>query len=252
MCHGLLGIDAVKSPMSMIMPDWSYWGGIKEALIAREIPVYSGSVLPAGSIKTRAEMLRKLIKKQNLTTVNLIGHSMGGLDARYLASKLTGPDLVVKSITTISTPHRGSPIADLLIDSVFSKHQLELLFNTLAVFGINDSTGFEQLTTKFMTEKFNNDIRDDPDVTYLSFGARFVPKWYSLFKFSRDYIQRHDGDNDGMVSVNSSQWGEYIGTLDKCDHLDVINMLRQKSPNSTFDPIAFYLSIVNNLAERGF
>jgi hypothetical protein len=39
---------------------------------------------------------------------------MGGLDARYLISKL-GYGTKVASLTTISTPHRGSPLADVAL-----------------------------------------------------------------------------------------------------------------------------------------
>lgn len=40
---------------------------------------------------------------------HLIGHSMGGLDARVVASRW--PERVA-SVTTLCTPHRGSPVAD--------------------------------------------------------------------------------------------------------------------------------------------
>src|SRR5215510_6280544 len=50
--------------------------------------------------------------------VHIIAHSMGGLDARYLLCNnlygLGALDRVV-SLSTISTPHRGSQVADLLV-----------------------------------------------------------------------------------------------------------------------------------------
>jgi triacylglycerol lipase len=47
---------------------------------------------------------------------HIIAHSMGGLDSRYLLSPVSGRQLVgpVRSLTTISTPHHGSPVADLI------------------------------------------------------------------------------------------------------------------------------------------
>lgn len=36
-------------------------------------------------------------------------------------------------------------------------------------------------------------------------------------------MERIEGANDGLVSVNSSMWGEYKGTLVDCSHLDLIN-----------------------------
>lgn len=51
--------------------------------------------------------------------MNLIGHSMGGLDARYLITHLQPEAFTVKTLTTIATPHRGSAFADYLLVSVF-------------------------------------------------------------------------------------------------------------------------------------
>jgi pimeloyl-ACP methyl ester carboxylesterase len=43
--------------------------------------------------------------------VHLIGHSQGGLDARYAVGKL-GFDQKVVSVTTMGSPHRGTPLGD--------------------------------------------------------------------------------------------------------------------------------------------
>lgn len=46
------------------------------------------------------------------TKVHIVGHSQGGLDARYAVSRLGyGPHTL--SVTTLSTPHRGTPLGDL-------------------------------------------------------------------------------------------------------------------------------------------
>jgi triacylglycerol lipase len=41
-----------------------------------------------------------------------MAHSMGGLDCRYLISRIKPDDYTPLSLTTISTPHRGSPFMD--------------------------------------------------------------------------------------------------------------------------------------------
>src|SRR6185503_14616333 len=43
--------------------------------------------------------------------VNLIGHSHGGLDVRYVAA--VRPDLVA-SVSSVATPHKGAALADYL------------------------------------------------------------------------------------------------------------------------------------------
>ena len=44
--------------------------------------------------------------------VNIIAHSKGGLDSQLLA-KISKPEFEVLSLSTLSTPHRGSVVADL-------------------------------------------------------------------------------------------------------------------------------------------
>jgi len=49
------------------------------------------------------------------------------------------------------------------------------------------------------------------------------PPLFSPFRHSHSVISRVEGPNDGLVSVASSQWGSYKGTLVGVSHLDLIN-----------------------------
>lgn len=51
----------------------------------------------------------------------------------------------------------------------------------------------------------------------------FEPTLLSVFRASHRIIEPIEGPNDGMVSVNSSMWGQYKGTLKGVSHLDLIN-----------------------------
>ena len=62
-------------------------------------------------------------------------------------------------------------------------------------------------------------IRD----SYFSYGATFEPSFWSSFYHSHNIVQDAEGANDGLVSVASSRWGEYKGTLEGVSHLDLIN-----------------------------
>lgn len=44
-----------------------------------------------------------------------------------------------------------------------------------------------------------------------------------MFRQSHRIILREEGENDGLVSVDSSKWGTYKGTLKDVSHLDMIN-----------------------------
>ena len=46
--------------------------------------------------------------------VLIVAHSMGGLDARYMISRM-GMEDHVAALLTITTPHRGSPYADWIV-----------------------------------------------------------------------------------------------------------------------------------------
>jgi triacylglycerol lipase len=79
------------------------------------------------------------------------------------------------------------------------------------------------LTTKYMQEEFNPKTPDDPKVRYFSYGASVRPTPWSSFRQSHRVIESMEGPNDGLVSVTSSRWGTYKGTLVDVSHLDLIN-----------------------------
>jgi len=100
----------------------SHWRGIREVLEANGVEVLMTRVAATGSIADRAARLEELIaEKFPGRDVNLVGHSMGGLDCRYLISQVQPKTFKPITLTTISTPHRGSPFADYLIDNVIGR-----------------------------------------------------------------------------------------------------------------------------------
>ena len=72
-----------------------------------------------GSIEHNAEQLKEYIHRIMLLTgaekVNIIAHSKGGLDSKYMITNL-GMEDNVASLTTLFTPHRGSIIASKIWD----------------------------------------------------------------------------------------------------------------------------------------
>jgi triacylglycerol lipase len=74
---------------------------------------------PTGSIVYRTGVLMDSIEKScadGVGSIHLVGHSTGGLDVRLLASPTAWPELPdwferVRTVTTISTPHYGTPLA---------------------------------------------------------------------------------------------------------------------------------------------
>lgn len=181
----------------------------------------TASVPASASIEARAARLARTVTALAAgRSVNIVAHSMGGLDARYMLAVLR-PAVDVRSLTTIATPHRGSHVADELLRRVGPVWRPRV-YGALERVGV--ATGaFGQLSAEYMREVFNEEVRDVEGVRYLSYGAAFEPGWMSVFRRSHRLLKEAEGENDGLVSVESSRWGEYKGTLVGVSHLDLIN-----------------------------
>ena len=102
-----------------------------------------------------------------------------------------------------------------------------------------DSPAYSNLTSTYMEEEFNPNVPDIPSVKYWSVAARtntmsfFHPLWFprlivdSVQEKQRKQLpdsaqsSRLDWGNDGLVTVESAKWGDFLGVLDNCDHWDV-------------------------------
>jgi triacylglycerol lipase len=217
-----MGFDELRLA-GALLPGVHYWRGITEAMKANGMEVITASVPATGSIEERALKLGKdIAAKADGKSVNIIAHSMGGLDARYMISRLQPDNVEVLSLTTIATPHRGSTFADFVFDEI-GEANLPYFYKILKILGLGSSGAFSQLTTKYMQEEFNPKTPDDPKVRYFSYGASVRPTPWSSFRQSHRVIESMEGPNDGLVSVTSSRWGTYKGTLVDVSHLDLIN-----------------------------
>jgi len=106
--------------------------------------------------------------------------------------------------------------------------------------------------------KFNEETPDVPGVQYFSWGAVYDPGLIDTWKWPHSVILEREGPNDGLVSVESSKWGTYLGTLSQVNHLDLVgwvNTARYKwaeimGKEIKFRPATFYLGIVDMLARE--
>ena len=138
-----------------------------------------------------------------------------------MISQLKPPNIRVLSLTTVATPHRGSAFADYTFRFIGPKN-IPSLYKILDFFGL-ETGAFRQLTQDYMAKSFNPRTPDLEGVKYYSYGAAFQPQLTSVFRVSHDIVEKAEGDNDGLVSVASSNWGAYKGTLNHVSHLDLIN-----------------------------
>ncbi|KAF8578410.1 alpha/beta-hydrolase [Ramaria rubella] len=256
-CHGLLGFDSIPLGPSFAPVEVSHWRGIKEVLEANGVEVLITRVPATSSIDDRANVLeQKVSEVYPGREVHLIGHSMGGLDCRYLTTHLRHSKFKVRSITTIATPHRGSAFADHFIQTI-GRDRLPSVISLLDMLpnGGGDGKAFESLTVERMRQ-FNEETPDVEGVKYFSWGATYEPGLIDTWRWPHSVVLEKEGPNDGLVSVESSKWGVYLGTLDNVSHLDLvgwINTARYKWAALTgreiaFKPATFYLGVADHLA----
>ncbi len=159
---------------------------------------------------------------------------------------------MVRSLTTISTPHRGSSIASYILD------RPELIRKGLT--GLADFMGrrlhdapsdaqrsLEQLTPEAVATDFNPGVPDHPGVRYYSWAGRAGIGTHTpinpLLKLPNRVLFEAEGENDGIVSVSSATWSGFQGTIE-ADHGRQIGV---KAWNGDFEPVPFVLSIIQKV-----
>jgi len=238
LAHGLLGFDELR--LGQMRQE--YFRGVPERLRIGGASVHVLKVHPFAGVAQRAEELARYIRSLDAKHVNIIAHSMGGLDARYALAHLDVGKRV-RSLTTIGTPHRGTPLANL---------GSQLLTGALVVRPIIEKLGLQvdaldQLTTQKMAE-FNRTVPDVKGVAYgCVVGAMESPslEMNPLLVPSFMFIARQAGPNDGLVPAESQSWGEVLTRI-QADHWAQIGW------SLKFDAPEFYNGLVTDLRGRGF
>lgn len=239
----------------------SSWGHIPEFLEKGGANVYLGGLDAWNSIDGNAGLLKikvgEILALSGAKKVNLIAHSKGGLDSRYMISKL-GMGEKVASLTSISTPHRGTAFADvstgLLHDDGLTYKAIDLLGELMGDKRPESIIAIKELTRKSMKE-FNADVKDVGGVYYQSFGSRMVSLADDpLFFPSYGIVTKYEGENDGMVSVVSCQWGDFRGILEGkvggISHLQITGAVRDVV--SGINIPMWYVGMVQDLKARGY
>ena len=247
--------------------DWqlfNYWGRIPRELIRNGATIYYGKQDSATSMEICAneikEQVLKIIEKEKCEKVNIIGHSKGGLDARYAISCL-GIDKNVASLTTVGTPHRGCKFVDQLLCRFPDKfvHALAKKYNSVYL-KLGDKTtdfysGIYDLTTSKCAE-FNEKVPNKEGVVYQSVSSKMSSMFSAGFPLNICYafIARKEGENDGFVTVESSKHGNYLGCYSTkgkrgVSHGDTIDLMRENIRG--FDVCECYVDIVRELKAKG-
>ena len=246
-----------------------YWGRIPNVLRSHGADVYFGEQDCWASTETNAHALCRridaILSETGAEKINIIAHSKGGLEARMTASSLGYGDRIA-SITTIGTPHRGS--------KTFTKFlRAPRVFFSIAAFAVNNwirlvgdkKPDFRRVCEEFSVvhmERFNAENPDVPGV-FCQSVAGVMKRPFSDINLSTAcfVLNKIEGPNDGLVSVESAAWGERCieirgNTRRGISHLDEIDLRRapfsRRTGEGVRDITDFYVELVHDLKNRGF
>ena len=234
--HGLFGFDRIGVPGAR----FDYFRGISAHLATLGCHAHAVKLPMASSVPARAKALVAAIDALPHERIDLVAHSLGGLDARYALAHL-GLATRVRSLVTIGTPHHGSPLADL-----FHEGQLDWLRRLVGVLGL-PVTALEWLSSSAL-DKFNRDVPDVPGVRYACVvgGLKKGSPIPMALMASHAWLERVAGANDGVVPVRSQFWGETIAEID-ADHFAQIGWT--VGVRKTFDAAGLYAFVVARLGD---
>lgn len=236
------------------------FGRIGEELEAEGYKVYIADTDGFGSIENNARQLKRFIEAVKITCqcdkVNIIAHSKGGLDAKYMITH-HGMEDSVASLTTLCTPHHGSIIASKIWELPMALKKLIAFFIDMFYCVVcrdehpDSMRACEQLRT--------SDVAEDT----LQFSYKVYCQSYSteISEIKDCYImglpmklQHHYEvmDNDGVVAEESTHFGNYRG---KCldipvSHVQIIDLFSKKEQKEKI--YAFYKKLCLELLEMGY
>jgi len=257
--HGLLGFDRI------FFIDYFYQ--VKATLTARGYQVAETHVAPVNTVDFRTRQLKaeidQILDETGAEKVDIIAHSMGGLDVRHLISAYGYGDRI-GALVTIGTPHHGTRIADVAygVSSEATKLMEAIRYLCLgdgtAALGhgpIDIRGAIGDMTTNYMETRFNPNNPDDPRVVYESYegtgsltGMGSTNYISPLLALPYAVLKAASGANDGLVPVASARYGRDRGTI-PADHINEIGQILGRT--GRFQYRSFYLHVAQDLAAEG-
>jgi triacylglycerol lipase len=272
LAHGLSGFRQLFGVVD-------YFFGIPGDLQSGGAKVFVTQVSAFASAEQRGEQLLHQVEFIAASTgagkVNLIGHSQGGLDARYVLA--VRPDLIA-SLTTVATPHLGADLADFLADNLtpggFNETVLAAFSNSLgtildlltgtpepqdAIGALRtlSSTGSAAFNRKFPAGLAQARCGATPTtangIPLFSWAGSSVLT--NLFDVSDPALGLaslfYSEDSDGLVGRCSGHFGKVIRDNFSMNHLDEVNQLFGLTSIFETSPVSVFRSHANRLKNAG-
>jgi len=272
LAHGLSGFRQLFGVLD-------YFFEIPSDLASGGAKVFVTQVSAFGSAEARGEQLLQQIEFIAASTgagkVNLIGHSQGGLDARYVMA--VRPDLIA-SLTTVATPHLGADLADFLDDNLapggFNQTVLAAFANSLGTIldlltGTSepqDALGALHSLSSAGAAEFNHRFPLGLATTRCGAtpaSANGIPlySWAgtsamtNIFDLSDAALALtslfYSEDSDGLVGRCSGHFGKVLRDNYSMNHLDEVNQLFGMTSIFETSPVSVFRSHANRLRNAG-
>jgi triacylglycerol lipase len=269
---GVLGFDQVLGI--------DYFNGIPSALSSGGAKVYVTSASAFNTSEARGEQLlsqvQTILAISGARKVNLIAHSHGGFSARYVAAAIPGN---VASITSIGSPVKGTPVADLIVQITANPaiggvaqtilNAISTMLDTLAGTSYREdflgsmaslsTSGAAAFNAKYPagvpTTSCGEGAYSANGIRFYSMGGTSV--YTNVFDpldifFGATSLAFGGQANDGLVGRCSNHFGQVLRDNYPWNHGDEINQLFGLRGLFTPDPKSVYRDQANRLKNAGF
>lgn len=259
--HGLMGWDTILG--------LDYWYQIPAALRQSGALVLVAKVSAVNDNNVRGEQLLKQLREwsaaKGYKKFNLIGHSLGGPTARYVAG--VAPDLVA-SVTSVQSPH--------VVDSSNPDSIVKLLASNPGVFSsagklIDWLSGNGSLPQdpaalaawSSNTAAFNEMWPAGKPTSSCGQGPELASNGVRYYSIAGNVAKTNAWDpsdllfsegavpSDGLVPVCAAHWGRVLRDDYPWNHFDGVNQFFGLLGKGAPDPVTFYLLQANRLKGLG-
>lgn len=291
LCHGLGFFD--KTPEALPRFQLHYWGSIVDAMRKIGSDVIIARVPSTGTIAERARALHAQLEKvlAQGQKINLLAHSMGGLDCRHLITHIKPQNYTPVSLTTLSCPHRGSPFMDWcrdylglgrvipklsdanasstnpatapnrdMEDSEFIRKHTAIdkdvplssaILTKTMLARTIDCPAYANLTTAYCNKVFNPLTPDDKSVQYYSFAASAPTSFPIWHPLYLPHQVVSDAEGQTNDGLVSVESAKWGTFIDTVD-CDHWELRGRGLPGAKFDVDEFYRGMGTFLYNKGF
>jgi triacylglycerol lipase len=215
------------------------------------IHVLPATTAPLGTVARRADRLARQIAEaldagtlDRSQPLHILAHSMGGLDARFLVhGNLRDLRPRIVTITTIGTPHFGSPVASFFdrVNPLECPWLGPLRENANAVHDLSEEAA----------RTFNEDVPDEPGIQYsevAGIGRKGLRRTSLFFQLTFQLMKAKATENDGVVPFDSATRKRNPAARWPGDHADLIgHNLDHPGGAPAFPHLEAYADLVRSL-----